>query len=83
MEVALTDVFRRGQLLNIHAPAAALPVVGPHHQEGEHALVFAGDHGQRLPSVDQTGHKGLDLAEPTLQEKALEMGEENAMLTRR
>ena len=61
MQITLAAVFGGGDLLNIHAPAAALTVVGAHHQEGEHALTFPSNHGEGLPSVHEAWRQTLKL----------------------
>ena len=82
MQINLAAVFWWGELLNIHAPAAALTVVGAHHQEGEQALPLTGNHGERLPAVHQGWRQAFKLTEPTLEQKRLQLRQQNALIAR-
>jgi len=82
MQITLAAVYWWGELLNIHAPAAALTVVGSHHQEGEQALPFTGNHGERLPAVHQAWRQTFKLTEPTLEQKRLQLRQQNALIAR-
>ena len=82
MQINLAAVIWWGELLNIHAPAAALTVVGSHHQEGEQALTLTGNHGEGLPAVHQAWCETFKPTEPTLEQKRLQLRQQNALISR-